>query len=67
VGDVLVSISTAVIKYHNKKQLGKERVYLSYTSRSQFITEGSQGVNPETGTKKTWKVILLIVDWGLPH
>lgn len=44
----LVKASFAVIKHHNYKQPGKERVYLAYYS--QFIlTEGSWGRNMEEG------------------
>ena len=34
---VLVWVTVAVMKHHNQKQDGKERVYLAYTSTSQFI------------------------------
>jgi hypothetical protein len=41
------------MKYHDHKQAGKERVYLSYTSISLFIIEGSQGRNSNrAGTKR---------------
>ena len=34
-----------MIKHHDQKQLGKERVYLAYTSTSLFIIKGSQDRN----------------------
>lgn len=30
-------------RHSNQQQLGEERVHVAYTSRYQFITEGSQG------------------------
>jgi hypothetical protein len=36
-------VTIAVMKHHNQKQTKKARVNLVYTSRSQSITEGSQG------------------------
>ena len=44
----------AVMKHHDQKQVGEERVYSVYTSTAQFIIEGSQGRNPkgqEPGSK----------------
>jgi hypothetical protein len=32
-----------------KKQVGEERIYLAYTSRSQFIIGGSQDMNSKQG------------------
>lgn len=39
--NVLVGVTIALIKPHDYKQLGEERVYLAYASISLFITEGS--------------------------
>ena len=36
-GAALVRITIAVMKHHNQRQLGEERVYLAYTSISLFI------------------------------
>ena len=38
-------LSNAIMNTMTKKQLGEERVYLTYVSGSQSITEGSQGRN----------------------
>jgi hypothetical protein len=35
----------AVMKHHDHKQVGEERVYLAYTFTALFITEGSQDRN----------------------
>lgn len=35
---VLVKVTVAVMKHHDQKQVGEDRVHLAYTS----ITEGSQ-------------------------
>ena len=44
-----------MIKYDEQKQLGRERVYLSWTSTSQFIIKevmaGNHGRNLEAETK----------------
>lgn len=37
--------AVAVMKPSDQVQLGQEKVYLAYTSGSQFINEGSQGGN----------------------
>jgi hypothetical protein len=37
----LIGVTIAMIKYHDQKQVGEERVYLAYTS----IAEGIQGRN----------------------
>ena len=42
---VLVSVSVAVVKHCVQEQLGKERVYLVYTSMLLFIIEKSQSRN----------------------
>lgn len=42
-------LSVCCDKDHGRKQLGGERVYSAYTSRSQYITEGSQGRNSNHG------------------
>lgn len=43
-------LSTALSKHRGSKQRGEERVYLAFSSRSQSVTEGSQGRN----SGKTW-------------
>lgn len=45
---VLVTVTIAVLKHHDQKQVGKERVYLIYTSTPQFIIKGIQDSN-QTG------------------
>jgi hypothetical protein len=37
---VLVKVSIAVMKHHEHKQLGEERVYFASTSREQFTIQG---------------------------
>lgn len=39
-GVVLVRVTISVMKYHNRNQVGDERVYSAYISQP---TEGSQG------------------------
>jgi hypothetical protein len=39
---VLVRVTIAVMKHHDQKQIGEERVYVAYASISLFITKGSQ-------------------------
>jgi hypothetical protein len=41
----LVRTSIAMIKHHDQKQVGKERVYLAFTCMSYFIIEESQDRN----------------------
>ena len=38
-----------MMKHHDQKQHGEERVYLAYASTSLFIIEGSQDRNLEAG------------------
>jgi hypothetical protein len=38
----LARVTIAVMKHYGPKQHGEERVYLVYTSTSQFIIKGSQ-------------------------
>jgi hypothetical protein len=45
---VLVRVTIAMMKLHNQKQAGEERVYLAYTSTSPFITE-EFSIAPQTG------------------
>ena len=40
-----------MMKQHNQKQLGRERVYLAYNFTSQSITERSQDKNSKKGRK----------------
>lgn len=47
---VLGRFSTAMMKHHNKKKLGKERVYFPCDSILLFIVEGSQSRN----SNRTW-------------
>lgn len=55
--NVFVSVSIAVIKYHNQKQVGEERVNLAYTSILETIIERSQDRNPnKTGI---WRQVLM--------
>jgi hypothetical protein len=42
---VLVSVSVVAINTMTKRTLKEERLYLTSTSRSQFVIEGSQGRN----------------------
>lgn len=41
-------VSVAMIKHHDQRQLGDERVYFTYTS-IKFITEGNQGKHSKQG------------------
>jgi hypothetical protein len=38
---VLVRVTAVMMKYHDQKQVGEERVCLAYASTSIAITEGS--------------------------
>lgn len=38
------------MKHFEQKQLGEERIYFAYSSKSQFIINGSLGRNLEAGT-----------------
>jgi hypothetical protein len=58
---VLVGVSIALIKYHAKKQVGKERVYLAYISVSLFVIEGSQDRKLKHG--RTWRQKLVQKTW----
>ena len=40
IGVVIVMVTISVLKYHNRNQVGDERVYSAYISQP---TEGSQG------------------------
>jgi hypothetical protein len=42
-------VPIAVMKHHEKKQVGEERVYSAYISTSEFIIEGSPGSNSKQG------------------
>jgi hypothetical protein len=51
-------VITAVVKHHNKKQLGEERVYFTHKFTLQFITKTSRVRN--SGRAGTWR-------WKLMH
>lgn len=61
-GDVLVSVSVAVVKYHAQKQLEEERPYFSLplSGHSPSLGEGgpeTQGRNLDPGTKaEPWRI-----------
>jgi hypothetical protein len=60
-GCVLITVSIASTKHHDQKSVGKERVYLAYTSRSQSITGGSQDRN--SSRAGTWRQELMQRPW----
>jgi hypothetical protein len=43
--DIVVRVTIAVMKHHEQKQVGEERVCSAYTFTSQFISKGSQKRN----------------------
>lgn len=43
----LFRVTTAMIKHHDQQQVGKERIYFTYTSKS-LSNEGSQDRNSGT-------------------
>jgi hypothetical protein len=49
---VLVRVTIAMMKHHDQKQLGEEKVYLAYTSTLLSIIEGSQDRN--SNRPRTW-------------
>ena len=63
------SVTSIVRKHHGQKQLGKERIYLAYTSPSLFTIEGSQSRN--SNKAETWKEELMhggvLLTGLLPH
>ena len=48
----LFRVITTVIKHHDHKQLGEERVYLAYASIALFTTKGSQDRNSNSRNLK---------------
>lgn len=48
----LVCFSVTVIKHCDQQQLKAQELILAYTSRSQSITEGSQGRNPKQKSQR---------------
>lgn len=52
-------LSVAMVKHPDPKQLGKEKAYLTYASRSQSIVEGRQAGNQERTWGKTQGAMLL--------
>ena len=56
-----VRVTITVMKPHDQKQLREERVSSASTSPSLFITEGSQGRNPNTAG--TWRQELMQRPW----
>lgn len=59
---VSVRISVALIKRHDQKQPGEERLT---TSRSHAITEGSQGRNGSRGLRGTLRIGSLFMAWSV--
>jgi len=62
---MLLWVTITVMKHHDQKQIGEERVCLVYTSILPSITEGSQDRNPnKAGTwrqelrQRPWRVLL---------
>ena len=53
---LLVRDSMAVIKHHDKKQLGEERIYLAYPSTSLFIIRRSQDRTLNKAESWRWKL-----------
>jgi len=63
---VFVSVTIAVVKHNDQKQVGEERVYFAYDFTPLFITEGSRGRksnsrNLETQTRED------AAYWLAPH
>jgi hypothetical protein len=54
---VLVRVTLSVMKLHDQKQAGEERVYLAYISTSLFIIKGSQDRN--SNRAGTWRQELM--------
>jgi hypothetical protein len=53
----LIRVTTAMMKYHDQKQVREERSYLTYTSTFLFIIEGNQERN--INREGTWRQKLL--------
>lgn len=47
---VLVRVTIGVMRHHDQEQVGKERVYLVYTSTPQFIIKGCRKRNLKQGS-----------------
>jgi hypothetical protein len=58
---LLIRVSVAVIKYHDQRQLGGGKSYFSYTSISQFISQGGQARN--SSRVGIWKQELMQKVW----
>jgi hypothetical protein len=54
---VCLRVTIAVIKYHDKKQVGERKVYLLYTFVSMFVTTGNQDRN--SNRAGTWRQKLM--------
>jgi hypothetical protein len=57
----LLRVSFAAMKCHDQKAGWKERIYLAYTSVSEFIIEGNQGRN--SNRAGTWRQELIQRPW----
>lgn len=61
ISGALVRVTVAVMKQNDQRKLGKEKVYLAYTFRSQSITGESRAetqAGPEAETVGEMKVLL---------
>jgi hypothetical protein len=58
---VYVTVCIAVVKHHDQKQVGEERVYSAYSSTLSSIIEGSQDRN--SSRARTWRQGLLQRPW----
>lgn len=58
---VLVRVPIAVIKHHNQKHLGDERVYFALTSKSLSMIKGSQSRDRSTGRAGAVLLIALLL------
>ena len=58
---VLVRVSIAVMKQHDQKQVGEERVYLVYVFMALSVMEGSQDRN--SNMAGTWRQELMQRPW----
>jgi hypothetical protein len=59
--EICLRVTTAVIKHHDQKHLGKERVYLAYTSTSLVIIKRSQDRN--SSRAENWRQELMQRPW----
>ena len=57
-------VTNAVMRHHDKKQVGVERVYLAYSPTSQVPTEDRTGTWRQELKQKSWRDVPY---WLAPH